>query len=77
MLQSFDCITCCMSDRCNGGRGLYSYITAYVTEISLLQHAGPRSVAPSGCSHDQRCKEELCDVSLLEWQIIWFRKGMN
>lgn len=65
MLQSFDCIICCMSDRCNGGRGLYSYITAYLTEIPLCQHADPRSVAPFGCSHGQRFKEELCDVSLL------------
>lgn len=77
MLQSFDCIMCCMSDRCDGGGGLQSDITAYVAEIPLLQHAGPRSVAPSGCSHGQRRKEELRDLRLLERQIFWFRKGMN
>lgn len=66
-----------MANRYNGARGLHSYITAYVTEIPLLQHAGPRSVAPSGCRHVQRCKEELRDLSLLQWEGVWVRKGMN
>lgn len=77
MPHSFDCIMCCMSDRCDGGGGLQSDVAAYVAEIPLLQHAGPRSVAPSGRSHGQRREEELRGLCLRERQIIWFRKGMS
>lgn len=66
-----------MWDRYNGARGFHSYITAYIIEISMLQHAGPRSVASSGCSHVQRCKEELCHLSLFQRQGIWVWKGIN
>lgn len=53
-----------------------SHIFAYVAEVPLLQYAGPRSVAPSGCGHGQRLEEELCDLGLLQWQSSGDRKGM-
>lgn len=51
--------------RYDGAWCLHSHFFDYNIEVPLLQHAGPWSVAPSGCGHGQRCEEKLSDVSLL------------
>ena len=63
--------------RYDGARSLHSHFSAFITEAALLQHAGPRSVAPSGCGHGQRREEELYDHSLLQRQVIGDRKGIE
>lgn len=54
---------------------MHPYVFAHLIEVSLLQHAGPRSVAPSDCGYGQRCEEELPDFSLLQRQGSGDRKG--
>lgn len=65
-------LCCCRHD---GARNLHSYLVACITEVAMLQHAGPRSVAPSDCSHGQRREEELSDLSLFQWKAVWHREG--
>lgn len=78
MLQSLtEGLTLSLFDRYDGARSLHSHFFAYIIEVSLLQHAGPRSVAPSGCGHGQRCEEELSGFSILQWQGSGDRKGMT
>lgn len=78
MLQRVtECLTPCVWDRYDGTRSLHSHFFAYITEVSLLQHAGPRSVAPSGCGHGKRREEMLSGLSLLQRQGSGDRKGMT
>ena len=61
--------------RYDGARGLQPHFFACVTEVSLLQHADPRSVAPPGCGPGQRREEELPGLCLLQRQASGDRKG--
>ncbi len=72
-----ECLSQCVFDRHDGARSLLPNFFAHVTEVPLLQHAGPRSVASSDCGHGQRGEEELSDLGLLQRQGSGDRKGMT
>lgn len=61
--------------RYDGARGMHPNISAQLTQVPLLKHVGPWSMASSGCGDGQGREEELFGLSLLQQQGCGDRKG--